>query len=110
MESCSLSEASPDTASLNGCYKSGDEMRHYTITNANYARVTHVLSKVIQDHRYQVCRCERCLNDIAALALNYLPPHYYVDASRGGDIGSPFIMIESAVLEAMEMVGNNPRH
>jgi competence protein ComFB len=110
MEPCSISKAAPDTASLNGCYESGEEMRHCTITNANYEKVTTVLGKIIQDDRYRICRCERCRGDIVALALNYLPPHYYVDASRGGNIGSPMVMIENAVIEAIEVVGNNPRH
>lgn len=49
---------------------------------------------------------------MTALALNYLPPHYYVDA-EGGDSeerGSPYVMVESAVLAAIEAVTGNPRH
>ena len=111
MESCSLSKRALDpAASLNGCYQPNDEMCQSTITDANYAKVTTVLSEIIQDNRYRVCRCERCASDIVALALNYLPPHYYVDASRGGNIGSPMVMIESAVFEAIEIVGKHPRH
>jgi hypothetical protein len=47
---------------------------------------------------------------MAALALNCLPPHYYVDAGRGGEIGSPSVMVESAVIEAIERVMENPGH
>ena len=28
--------------------------------------------------RYGACGCEKCRLDVAALALNYLPPHYVV--------------------------------
>jgi competence protein ComFB len=96
--------------SLKGiCEKNGDFGR-CSIVNANYEKVMSVLDRYLRDARYVVCRCEKCISDIAALALNYLPPHYYVDASRGGGIGSPTVMVESAVIEAMEMVGKNPRH
>jgi competence protein ComFB len=111
MEPCSIFKPSLDSAvSLNGYDETKGEMRHCTVTNANYVRVLAVLNKIIQDHRYRICRCERCVSDIAALSLNYLPPHYYVDPGRGGEIGSPLVMVESAVIEAIGAVGNNPRH
>jgi competence protein ComFB len=87
-----------------------DETRQCNIVNANYQKVMSVLESFMRDDRYRICRCRRCLGDTAALALNYLPPHYFVDASRGGDVGSPSVMVESAVHEAMETVRKNPRH
>lgn len=81
----------------------------FTIKNANHERVLSALEKLI--HRYpRICACERCVSDVAALALNYLPPHYYVDADRDAACGSPWVMIENAVKEAIERVMENPRH
>ncbi|MEK6743241.1 MAG: late competence development ComFB family protein [Nitrospirota bacterium] len=93
----------------NICEQNGN-IRQCAIVNANHEKVLSVLDGILQDDRYAFCRCDKCLNDIAALALNYLPPHYYVDAGSGGDIGSPSVMVEHAVLEAMDLVGKNPRH
>jgi len=50
------------------------------------------------------------MNDTAALALNFLSPHYYVDADQNRALGSPWIMVENAVAEAIERVMENPRH
>jgi len=87
-----------------------DETRQCNIVNANYQKVVSVLEWFVHDDRYRICGCKLCRNDIAALALNYLPPHYYVDAGRGGEIGSPLVMVESAVKEAIERVMEKPRH
>ena len=96
--------------SLNNPHDRAD-IRRCTVINANYEKVTAALDKLLRDERFtNACRCEKCLSDAVALALNYLSPHYYVDAGRGGDIGSPSVMVESAVIEAMETVGKNPRH
>lgn len=95
--------------SLKNCCER-DETRQCNIVNANYQKVMSVLDGYLHDDRYAVCRCEKCISDMTALALNYLPPHYYVDASRRGELGSPSVMVVSAVIEAMETVGKNPRH
>lgn len=87
------------------------ETRRCAVVNANYEKVTATLDRLLRDERFtSACRCEKCLSDAAALALNYLPPHYYVDAGRGGEIGSPAVMVEGAVIEAIHIVATNPRH
>lgn len=84
------------------------------IVNANYKKVVFVLKQFLRQERFKKsCQCPRCIGDMTALALNYLPPHYYyVDAERGDieECGSPSVMVESAVLEAIETVTENPRH
>lgn len=85
-------------------------MANCSVRNANYESVLTALNNFFHDNRYRICKCQRCLNDIIALALNYLPPHYYVETGRGGEIGSPLIMVENAVIEAMDRVSKNPRH
>lgn len=80
------------------------------VKNANYERVVVVMDKYLKDkERFtHVCACTRCVSDIAALALNYLPPHYYVDAAASHEIGSPWVMVETAVVEAIDRVAENP--
>ena len=67
-------------------------------------------SNVAEDGKY--CRCHRCRLDVTALALNTLPPHYFVNPghSQFQDLGSPWILIEVAVHEAMEKVLRYPHH
>jgi hypothetical protein len=50
------------------------------------------------------------MSDVAALALNYLPPHYVVEFTQGKEFGSPWLMVETAVNEAFDRVIENPNH
>ena len=40
-----------------------------------------VIEKLLKerDRQSTCCSCQSCINDIAAIALNFLPPHYYVE-------------------------------
>ncbi|MBI5191264.1 MAG: late competence development ComFB family protein [Nitrospirae bacterium] len=81
------------------------------IRNANYDKVLYYVDKMLSESdRY--CRCHRCRLDASALALNTLPPHYYVDSGREDDksLGSSWILIEIAVREALERVNSAPHH
>jgi hypothetical protein len=80
------------------------------VRNANYERVLAVMQKFLQEKQQQVCGCPQCLNDIAAIALNYLPPHYYVDTHQDQEVGSPWVMVETAVAEAIDRVMENPNY
>lgn len=80
------------------------------VRNANYERVMAVMDKFLKERYRNVCCCSRCVNDIAAIALNYLPPHYYVDINEEKEIGSPWVMVETAVVEAIDRVLENPNH
>ena len=80
------------------------------VRNANYERVVAVMDKFLNERYQNVCSCPRCVNDIAAIALNYLPPHYYVDINEDKEIGSPWVMVETAVVEAIDRVHDNPSH
>jgi len=81
-----------------------------SVRNANYERVMEVMDKFLKERYHSICCCPRCINDIAAIALNYLPPHYFVDKNEEKEIGSPWIMVESAVVEAIDRVSENPNH
>ena len=62
------------------------------------------------------CKCEQCRLDIAALALNNLPPRYV--STHKGDIfvriqemeGKNDVDVIQAIAKAIEIVGKNPRH
>ena len=80
------------------------------VRNANYERVVSVMDKFLKERYRNVCSCPRCVSDIAAIALNYLPPHYYVDKDDSREVGSPWVMVETAVIEAIDRVTENPNH
>ncbi len=81
------------------------------VRNANYERVVAVMDKLLKERYRNVCGCQRCIDDIAAIALNYLPPHYYVEVNNDEkEIGSPWVMIETAVVEAIDRVLESPNH
>ena len=81
-----------------------------SVRNANYDKVVAVVDKILKERLGDFCTCQRCYNDVAAIALNYLPPHYYVDVNEKKDIGSPWVMVETAVIEAIDRVLENPNH
>ena len=77
-----------------------------------------IVGKAVDHYMAQndMCRCEKCRMDAMALALNRLPPAYVV--TETGDlfarIESTYVQnqvdVEIAVLKAIEMVSNSPRH
>ena len=64
----------------------------------------------------QCCKCERCLDDMKAIALNRLPAKYV--SSHNGELFSKLdsmirqnsVDINIAVAEAIYMVGKRPSH
>ncbi len=80
------------------------------VTNANYDRVLAIMNKMMAERYKDVCSCERCMSDVVALALNYLPPHYVVESEPGREFGSPWVMVETAVNEAFDRVMEHPNH
>jgi Late competence development protein ComFB len=80
------------------------------VRNANYERVVTVMDKLLKERHSDMSGCQRCVDDIAAIALNYLPPHYYVDVEEEKEIGSPWVMVETAVVEAIDRVLEKPSH
>lgn len=85
-------------------------LRECKVVNANYERVLTVMDKFLNERYQKVCTCHRCMSDIVAIALNYLPPHYIVEGKNGKEYGSPWVMVETAVTEAIDRVVENPNH
>lgn len=82
----------------------------YRLRNANQERVLAIMEKCLKERYTNACTCDRCRCDIAAIALNYLPPHYYVETNKEREVGSPWVMVEAAVYEAIDRVMENPNH
>jgi competence protein ComFB len=81
------------------------------VINANYAKVVSALDRFLKERYAHACSCKRCVSDMAALALNLLPPHYYYpDTESSEAVGSPWVMVKNAVVEAIERVMEQPRH
>jgi competence protein ComFB len=72
------------------------------------------LKEILTD--INVCTCEKCILDIAAIALNDLPPKYLV--SEKGELYSKIdslrqqfeVDVISAITKAAVMVKRKPRH
>ncbi|NLM74705.1 MAG: late competence development ComFB family protein [Clostridiaceae bacterium] len=76
--------------------------------------VLHTMEEILPD--INVCQCERCKFDIAAKALNDLPPKYVVTPkgevySKINNLRSQFeVDIISAITKAAILVKRNPSH
>lgn len=72
------------------------------------------LDSVIKD--VQVCECEKCKLDIAAIALNSLQPHYVVTPkgrlyTKLNTLQQQFdVDVLSAIIKAAILVKRNPHH
>ncbi|MDU1412129.1 MAG: late competence development ComFB family protein [Clostridium sp.] len=79
-------------------------------------QVLAILKRTLKDYP-DICTCEKCLDDMAALVLNSVKPKYVV--SETGKIYTSAlnevnkqeeIFILSQVIQAIETVSKNPRH
>lgn len=76
--------------------------------------VFNLMEEVLKD--INVCTCEKCILDIAALALNDLPPKYIV--TEKGELYSKIntlkqqfeVDVISALTKAAVLVKRNPKH
>lgn len=73
-----------------------------------------VIDEVLDD--IKMCKCDKCILDIAAIALNDLPPKYTV--TEKGELYLKINILKqqfevdiiSAVIKAADIVKRNPRH
>lgn len=73
------------------------------------------LAEVLDKHR-NICTCDKCRYDIAALALNFLPPRYVV--TRQGETFTKIEALEqqftvdilTAISHAIQIVSSQPHH
>ena len=82
--------------------------------NMMEAFVEEVLEKMAPE--LDCCTCEQCQSDIAAWALNQLPPRY-VATQAGGAISKADTLriqhltdVRTAIIQGAELVKEHPRH
>ncbi|MGE4282250.1 MAG: late competence development ComFB family protein [Clostridia bacterium] len=76
--------------------------------------VFNMMESILKD--VNCCTCEKCVMDIAALALNDLPPRYVVNPK--GEVYTKTRALQqqfevdatTAIIKAVEIVKKNPRH
>lgn len=85
------------------------------LTNLMEEAVLKVLDEVLEKET-TVCKCEQCRLDIAAIALNNLPPRY-VATSKGSSYArvdslemQKYIDIMGAISKGVSLVKEHPRH
>ena len=85
-----------------------------SIKNYMEGIVFNMMNEVLDD--IKMCKCDKCMLDIAAIALNDLPPQYTV--TEKGELYSKInalrqqfeVDIISAVIKAAVLVKRTPRH
>jgi competence protein ComFB len=67
-------------------------------------------------HNFECCKCEKCLEDMEAIALNAIPPKY-VNSEKGelyGKVGMMNIqnhhLVDLEIIRAIDFVSKKPRH
>jgi competence protein ComFB len=85
------------------------------VKNYMEVAVNHLLPKALEDYT-NVCTCEKCLDDIKAIALNHLKPLYVVTekGSIYAKVNEMEIQFSADVVKelvnAIEIVSKNPKH
>lgn len=96
--------------------KWGPKMSNKELKLVNYMEIIvfQLLDEVLA--KKDICKCERCQLDIAAIALNNLP-HKYVVSSKGKAYAKTDILNEQLrtdvtveILKAIDVVSKKPNH
>ncbi|MGI6434567.1 MAG: late competence development ComFB family protein [Syntrophomonadaceae bacterium] len=87
----------------------------YQITNVVEKTVGDLIERLLEE-KCEMCTCEKCRADIAALALNDLQPRYVASKrgeafARADALGqNTYTAVMVAVAKAIKQVSLNPRH
>ncbi|MCY6371419.1 late competence development ComFB family protein [Clostridium ganghwense] len=88
----------------------------YKLKNYSEELVDQLLPKTLKDYK-DICKCEKCILDIKAYALNSITPKYIV--TDQGEIYTralneinkqETINIIKSITKAIEVVSKNPKH
>ena len=85
--------------------------RELVLVNLNEKLVADRLDEVFD--KFRCCRCDRCRQDVAALALNALPAHYVVAFPEEIPAmleQAPTREVSTALVKAILQVKKHPRH
>lgn len=89
------------------------------VRNYVEAAVEQLFDGLLNDYKKKdpkICTCEKCRDDMKALALNSIPPHYAVTTKGiiltqvNFELIGGKAQVTSALLNAIRAVGANPRH
>lgn len=82
------------------------------VRNENEGKVCQMLEIIINRDKYsELCHCGICLEDICAISLNKLPPHYRHSLSiKVQGESAQDKEIEAAITDAIEKVHKNKKH
>jgi len=86
------------------------------LKNYNEEIIDHLISKILSEYN-DICKCEKCILDIKAIALNSMIPKYLV--TNKGELFTKLntefntqeiIDTTKAITQAIELVRCNPQH
>ncbi|MDR2471462.1 MAG: late competence development ComFB family protein [Treponema sp.] len=86
------------------------------LKNESEKLVVTELGRQLETHKEPLCRCETCVVDMAAMALNAVKPLYRVSllgtqyAAQAMSETGYAASLKSAVAKAIEQVRKNPAH
>ena len=84
--------------------------------NKNREVVLDMLEKILTNKSDDICRCQICVLDMAAIALNQLKPRYHTSPFAGEEFKSEsdreayFKEVREAIAYAIERVRKYPHH
>ncbi len=83
-------------------------MRH---EHANYERVALVMEHLLIEYP-QLCRCARCRMDLMNIAINNLPPRYFITPPPLSieELAYSWFTVEAAVRKALNRLFLHPHH
>ncbi len=73
--------------------------------------VDEIISEIMEN--YDICKCDKCIDDIRSIALNNLTPEYFVSSTNEGEKKAFLldrqrrISVLTKVVEAIEIVSKN---
>ena len=88
----------------------------HRLKNYNEEIINQLISKILSQYN-NICKCEKCILDVKAIALNSMTPKYVV--TKKGELftklnaefnNQEIIDTTRAITQAIELVRCNPQH
>jgi len=88
----------------------------HRLKNYNEKIIDYLIDKIFDEYN-DICKCEKCILDVKAIALNSMPPKYVV--TNKGELytklniefnNQQIIDATKAITQAIELVMCNPQH
>ena len=88
----------------------------YKLRNVNEDIIEHLIYDLLQEYP-DICKCEKCVLDIKAIALNMMDPKYVV--TDKGELyqkakyqfnSQEIVNATKYITQSIELVSHNPRH